>query len=331
MKKGPNNTSINELIVEKMAMLRQNGKFGTLHNYRGLLHFIEKHFGVLKAVDCNAAAVMRMKNLMSHLSTSTQASYLACLKSIWNYARYIGATGKTDYPFQKFAFEIDKVKVPRIQRRTESYLSIEDISKLYWHWFTIPEDKKFNISRKKTLGLFLLSYLGNGANVNDLLRLTYNTDWFNSNGKILSFIRHKTAEKSPVKVKIPVTDYLRPVLDFLASEPQRNEPVLGWFLRDVKIDDEENILKRVMYWNCYASKRVRYECKILGIRYDVSMTFARHTYSTTLHHLAAPFALVEKNLGHTGDGIAFNYIGQFSEQDLFKWNEMLITKKDLAN
>lgn len=324
MKKGPNNTSINELIVEKMAMLRQNGKFGTLHNYRGLLHFIEKHFGVLKAVDCNAAAVMRMKNLMSHLSTSTQASYLACLKSIWNYARYIGATGKTDYPFQRHSYEINKIRVPRIQRRMDSYLTIEQISALYHHWFTIPTDKKFNISRKKHLGLFLLSYLGNGANMNDLLRLTYNNDWFNSNGKVLSFIRHKTAEKSPVKVRIPVTHWLKPILDFIADEPVKNAPVLGSFLNGCQLDDEEKLLKKIMYHNTYSSKRVRYECKILGIRDDVSMTFARHSYATILNHLGCNFSLIEQCLGHILPGVSGHYIGNAPIETLIEMNEKLI-------
>lgn len=323
-KRKKSNATINELVCEKMAVLKSNGKYCTLHNYRALLHFIEKHFGVLKASDCDAAAVMRMKNLMAHLSPSTQASYFACLKSIWNYASYIGATGKTEYPFQRYAYELDKVRVPRIQRRTESYLTVSDMSMLYRHWFTIPDNGKRNKSRKMYLGLFLMSYLMNGANVNDIVRMTYNNDWYTSGGKILSFVRHKTADKSPVKVRVPLTDLLSPIFHFLSSEEKRNGPMFGGLLGGVRLDDEESLLRRVMYLNNYASKRVRSECKLLGIMEDVSMTFARHSYSTAMHHMGAPFALVENNLGHSGSGVAFNYIGSFSDSDLFKWNELLI-------
>ena len=179
------NATINELVCEKMAVLKSNGKYCTLHNYRALLHFIEKHFGVIKASDCDAAAVMRMKNLMAHLSPSTQASYFACLKSIWNYASYIGATGKTEYPFQRYAYELDKVKVPRIQKRTESYLTVSDMSRLYRHWMEIPVEGKRDRSRKTYLGLFLMSYLMNGANVNDIVRMRYNNDWYTSGGRML--------------------------------------------------------------------------------------------------------------------------------------------------
>ena len=325
-KGGQKTTSINELISEKIIMFRDNGKYGTANNYRSLLHFIEKNFGVLKATDCNAATVRQMKSIMSHLTSSTQSTYLSCLKSIWNYANYRGYTGKTEYPFQRHSFEIDKVKVPRVQRRTESYLSREDISKLYWHWFTIPTTNTFEISRKKYLGLFLFSYLGNGANVNDLLRLTYNADWWNTNGAVLSFIRHKTADKSPIKVRIPITKYLKPILDFIADAPQRNEPVLSKFLQGCALDDEENLLKKITYINNYATRRLRYECKVLGLREDVSMTFARHTFITVLNHCGCNFSLIEMAAGHVLPGVTGHYIGNAPIEKLFEMNENLIVE-----
>lgn len=318
------NTTVNELICEKIAMLKMQGKYPTARNYRALLHFIEKHFGLLKASECDAKCVMRMKMTMKDWSTSTQASYFACLKSIWNYAHYKGYTGKCDYPFQRHEYEIDKVKVPKTKRRTEHFLTREQISKLYRHWFEMPDEKVRDRNSKRYVALFLFSYLGNGANINDLLRMKYTNDWFNSEGKILSFIRHKTAEKSPVKVQIPVTKWLQPILDYISETPKRNGLVLSSFLGDIDPTDEEKLTLRIMYLNTYTSNRVRKVCKKLGLRDDVSVTFARHTYSTTLHHIGAPFALVERNLGHSGTDIAFNYIGSFSTEDLFKWNELLI-------
>lgn len=318
------NTTVNELICEKIAMLQMQGKYPTARNYKSLLHFIERHFGLLKASECDARCVMRMKMIMKDFSTSTQASYFACLKSIWNYAHYKGYTAKCEYPFQRHEYEIDKVRVPKTKRRTEHFLTREQMSALYRHWLSMPDGTKREASSKRYVALFLFSYLGNGANLNDLLRMRYNNDWFNSGGEILSFVRHKTAEKSPVKVQIPVTGWLRPILDYIADEPKRNGLVLSSFLGGVDPNDEERLSLRIMYINTWTSNRVRKACAALGLRDDVSVTFARHSYSTALHHIGAPFALVERNLGHSGTDIAFNYIGSFSTEDLFKWNELLI-------
>lgn len=322
--KGKKTTTVNELICEKIAILNLNGKVPTAKNYRALLHFIEKHFGLLPAADCDAACVMRMKTIMKDLSPSTQASYFACLKSIWNYAQYKGFTGKTEYPFQRHQYEIDKVKVPKTLKRTEHFLTIEQISKIYHYWFQMPDEKKLDKSRKRYVGLFLFSYLGNGANVNDLVRMKYNNDYWNSDGKILSFVRHKTEDKSPVKVTIPITSLLKPILDYIADKPSRNGLVLGSFMDETDINNNDDVYKRIMYLNNFTSVKVRQVCKKIGLRDDVCVTFARHSYSTALHHIGAPFALVEKCLGHSGSDIAFNYIGQFSNEDLFKWNEKLI-------
>lgn len=322
--KSKKTTTVNELICEKITVLKMQGKYPTASNYRALLHFIEKHFGLLPAADCDAKCVMRMKMIMKDWSTSTQASYFACLKSIWNYANYKGYTGKTDYPFQRHEYEIDKVKVPKTKKRTEHFLTVEQISRIYHHWFEMPDEKGKDKSCKMYVGLFLFSYLGNGANVNDLLRLKYNNDWYNSDGKILSFVRHKTADKSPVKVQIPVTRWLKPILDYIADEPTRNGNVLGWFLKETDTNDEESMFHRTMYVNSFTSVKVRNVCKILGLRDDVCVTFARHTYASVLNHLGCNFSQIEMALGHILPGVSSNYIGQVPIEKMFEMNEKLI-------
>lgn len=322
--KSKKTTTVNELICEKITVLRMNGKVPTARNYRALLHFIEKHFGLLKASDCDAACVMRMKTIMKDLSPSTQAGYLACLKSIWNYASYKGYTGRTEYPFQRHQFEIDKVRVPKTRKRTEHFLTIEQISKIYHHWFEMPDEKARDRSCKKYVGLFLFSYLGNGANVNDLIRLRYNNDWWNSDGKVLTFVRHKTEEKSPVKVTIPVTPLLKPILDYICDEPKRNGLVIGSFLGNVDINDGDALFKRIMYLNNFTSVKVRKVCKVLGLRDDVCTTFARHSFISVSNHLGFNFSTIEQMAGHTLPNVSGNYIGQVPNEKLFEIGNALI-------
>ena len=312
--------SINELICSKMENLKMNGQLNTAHNYRTLLHFIERNYGIVMASQCGPEFVQRMYRDMSGLSDSTKASYFAYFKAIWQFAEYMGYTGKAAFPFQRKAYEADKVRIPRMARRTEHYLTRDDMTRIYNYWKGMEDGV-----RKRYIAVFLFSYLANGANVADLLRLTYNTDWFSSGGRVLSFVRHKTASRTGIKVRIPVTNWLKDVMDYLADEPVRGMPVLGSFLNGADLRDEDRVMKRIMCVNNSTSKILRKELKKIGIREDICVTMARHSYSTAMHHIGCPFALVEQALGHSNGGnIAFNYIGHFNDDDLMKWNEMLI-------
>lgn len=310
--------TMNELVTSKMANLMAANKINTANNYRSLLHFLERNFGVVYCSDCTPGFVQKMDAAMAGLSPSTKATYFATFRAIWNYANYKGYTGKADYPFRTKSYEIDKVKVPKILRRSEWYASREEMSEIYRYWEGMDD-----CIRKRYIGLFLASYLCNGANLNDVVRLQYNNDWFSSGGTILSFVRKKTEERAPVKVRVPVTGWLRKILDYMADEPVRNGYVFGSFIRGWE-HSEKAMQKRVMTLNNSASKILKKELGKAGMRNDLSVTFARHSFSSALHHLGAPFALVEQAMGHSGGGVAFNYIASFSDKDLFKWSELLI-------
>lgn len=311
--------SINELICSKMESLLANGQINTAHNYRTLLHFIERNYGVVMASKCGPEFVQRMYRDMSGLSDSTKSSYFAYLKSIWNLAHYLGHTGRADFPFQRNSYEINKVKIPRMGKRSEHYLTREDMSRIFSYWKGMRD-----CIRKRYIAIFLFSYLGNGANVADLLRLTYNADWFSSGGRILTFVRHKTLSRTGLKVRIPVTEWLREVMDYVADEPVRGMPVLGSFLNGTDLRDEERMLKRVMCVNNSASKILRKELKKIGIREDVCVTMARHSFISVSNHLGFNFSLIESMCGHTLPGISGSYIGQAPIERLFEVGNALI-------
>lgn len=312
------NVTMNELIASKMVQLKSNNQINTSNNYRTLLHFIERNYGVVRCCDCGPEFVKRMEASMSSLSKSTRANYFACLKSIWYFANYKGYTCGAEFPFQRKSWESDKVKIPKMAKRTESWMTREEMTVLFQWWQGMKDGL-----RKRYIGMFLASYLMNGANVADLVRIRYNNDWFVTKGRVLTFVRHKTAEKSPVTVRVPVTEWLHSILEYMADEPVRGGLVFGSFTKGV-LPGEDALLKRIMSLNNGITKILRKELPKAGLRGDVSVTFARHSYSTVLNHLCAPFAMIEKALGHSGDGVGFNYIGAFSDDMLHQWNSQLI-------
>ena len=172
--------------------------------------------------------------------------------------------------------------------------------------------------------MFIDSYLCNGANVADLLRLKYDDEYYSSGKRILGFYRHKTINSSGVYVRVPVIDKLKMVIESIGDPETMNGLVFGSFLNDRDVDDSESVDSRVMYVNTYCSKVTRKVCAKLGIRTDTSVTFARHSYISRLHHIGAPYSLVERNAGHALSGVADNYIGEYDDEILFEWNNKLI-------
>lgn len=320
------NVSLNQLISEKIALCTSERRHNTALKYGALLRKVETNFGIVRASDMTPQFAIDFKSKleMSGCNNTTQASFLSCLRAIWNYAAYKGYVDSNEYMFRQKSYQLDRCPIPKCNKRVDSFLTKAEMTKLYNHIVGWKPKGKAEITARRMSALFMFSYLCNGCNLADALRMTYNQDYFRSGGKLLTFIRHKTASKTGVKVRVPVTEKLQKILDIIADKPSADRPVLGSFLGKVRLTDERAMTDRILYMNCYGSKRTREVCQSIGINVNVSMTFARHTYSTVLHHSGCPFYIVEKNMGHVCNDVAFNYIGDAPVEELFRWNELLL-------
>lgn len=313
--------SLNELLTEKMLIMRQEGR-ASHRNYRTLLRYIETRCGIVKMseVDSSFAANLHRMMRSDNKSASTIKTYFAILQSVTNYGAYLGCVKGDAKLTRSKSYELDKVKLEKPKKRQGSYFTKDDIKKLWEYWLSVGDTPK---GVKRWLGLFFASYLCNGCNMADLMRLRYDKEWMNSKGKLLGFYRHKVVNSSGIYVRVPVTENLKMVIDAIGDEYQFNGLVFGSFLNDVDVNDTEALELRIMYINTYASKVLRKVCKQLGIRDDCSFTFARHSYCTILNAEGVNYAVVERNLGHTL-GITDNYLGDIPAEKLFEANSHLL-------
>lgn len=313
----------NTLIQQKIDFLVADGRYGTANNYRNILHYIEQRYGLVECskITPHWATEFQMKMKKEGKSPSTINNYFSMITAIFNYGVYKGYCKMEDYPIQKAPWELDKPKKPAMLKRSESYLNKQQMQELFNHWKQMPTDKPYLLKRKKYVGLFLMSYLCNGANLADLLRLKYNPDYFNNDGKILTFHRQKVKARSNAKVTIPIIPQLKEIMDYLANEPVLNGHVLPF---SEGITDEVKMMKMVTYTNVRVRDVMNVVGKKLLGREGISITYARHSYSTVLHHAGCNFAMVEQNLGHSLNGVAGNYIGQQTIDELFKCNSNLL-------
>lgn len=313
--------SLNELLTEKMLVMRQEGR-ASHRNYRTLLRYIETRCGIVKMSDVDSAFAANLHRMMKsdNKSASTIKTYFAILQSVTNYGAYLGCVKGDAKLTRSKSYELDKVKLEKPKKRQGSYFTKDDIKKLWEYWCSIGDTPK---GVKRWLGLFFASYLSNGANMADLARLRYDKEWMNSKGQLLGFYRHKVVNTTGIYVRVPVTDQLKAVIEAIGDEYKPNGLVFSLFLNDVDITDTEALELRIMYINTYASKVLRKVCKQLGIRDDCSFTFARHSYCTILNSEGVNYAVIERNLGHTL-GITDNYLGDIPAEKLFEANEKLL-------
>lgn len=300
--------TLNELIQFKMSLLEMDEKVATYNSYRTLLAYIDKHYGDIPMNDVDTDFCRRLSNDLKSegKSPSTERTYYAMLTAIWNYASYKGYTSN-EFPFQKHSYELDKVKKPRPRKRNNCFLTKEQITSIYKLWL--------DLSDQYYVGLFLASYLSNGANLNDVLRFK----WC-ENQRLITFQRHKTMEKTDMVIKVPVIAPLEAIFNEIGQQYQPNTPIFP----DTPIDNEKLIHKHVMNTNNKVTKAIREIAPTLNLPENISTTWARHTFSTVMHQSNVPYAYTEMALGHTLDGVASNYIGGFSIEDSFKFNKNLL-------
>lgn len=314
------NRSLNELLTEKMLVMKAEGR-SSYRNYRTIIHYIESHYGIVQMKDVNPAFATRLHNLMKseRKSASTIKTYFALLQSIVNYGQYIGVFSGDAKLTRSKSYELDKVKLEKPRKRQGSYFSKDDIQKLWDYWIGLKTSK----GEKRWLGIFFASYLCNGCNAADLVRMRYDDEWRNSGGKTLGFHRHKVRNSSGAYVRVPVTEKLSIVIDEIGDEVNNGGLVFGSFLNDTDINDDDSVDLRVMYINTYASKVLKKVASKLGLRSDCSFCFARHSYCTILNGEGVNYAIIERNLGHSL-GITDNYLGDIPVEKLFEANEKLL-------
>lgn len=316
-----NERTLNELIVEKMVSLQNENRVGTNYNYRTLKNYIEKHYGIVQMKDVNPkwAVGFHAKMKAEGKSAATIKNYFALLQSITNYGAYIGCTEGDIKLTRSKSYEINKVRIEKPKTRRNKWLSREDIQKLWDYWINLPNKTK---GEKRWIGLFLASYLCNGCNCADLVRLRYDDEYFNSGKKVLGFYRKKVERTSGAYSRIPIIDKLKTVIEIIGDEEEYGGLVFGSYLDGVDPADGVEMAKQVMYLNSYSSKVLKNVCKKLGIRDDASFGFARHSYCTNLNHAGVNYAIIEKNMSHSL-GITDNYLGDISIDALFDANSKL--------
>lgn len=220
---------------------------------------------------------------------STVGCYLRALRTVYNAAIKRGDINNKHYPFKEYT-------IPRAIR-SKSALYPQQVQAFFN--YNPPTE-----AGKKAKAFFFFSYLMNGMNTSDILRLRYK----NIVGDKLIFERQKTIDtSSEVKpIVCYLHDYVRDIIKQYGNPLTQNSyifPVLN------NLSKEEEIHAAIKYFKRQTNRVLNRMKKHLGFEGELNLGVARHSFSTKLKIDKVPTSHISDMLGHSSISVTEHYMG----------------------
>lgn len=291
---------------EYLQAKREEGKAGSARCSGDVKSRFIKDMGESVALtDIDRNFVQRWVRSMKKggLSTTTIAIDLRTFRTIVNIAIERGLiNGNTKEMFKDTGYN-------KVCSRKHEFLDVATMRKLYNFWeadkAVDADGKELFLPREKhaifrDLGLFLFMYLGDGQNLADTLRLTYDGWYFATHGKQLRFLRHKTRDRneSASEVIFPVTPELQKIIDKYGNKPEQGKRVFPIMSEFITPEKEVWVIQR---YNRYIREHMAKIAELLGMEQCPTATWARHSFATNLNNSGAvPYKYISDSMGHSG-------------------------------
>jgi integrase/recombinase XerD len=309
LSKGKKN-SIFTAFDNKIEELLSAGQIGTASSYQCSLNSIQKYTTKdLKYSDITLDWVKKYEaHLLSEEKTRTTIKfYIGCLRSILNEGRENKIITDSQYPFGKGKFEIKTGTGRKLA------LTLAQIDKVLKHELDSDNERRMR-------DLWFFSYLTNGINFSDMLRLKYKDI---ADGEI-HFHRQKTIRTTKDQKEIVATllPEMKEIIRKWGNPNKRPDNYIFPFLtKDMDAATEKRIIQNVIR---LCNKKMADISKEL--KYSTISTYtARHSYATVLKRSGANLAFISESLGHSDLRTTENYLSSFEKEERAK-NAELLTK-----
>lgn len=282
-----------------IAELNSNDQVGTAISYQNSVNTLLRFRPALRFEEVTKEFLNDFERWMlaKKRSISTVGMYLRTLRSIFNIAIEAGRVRPEFYPFGKRRYVIPT------GRNVKKALTIDQIKKIVEY----PTDP--GSIPDKCRDFWILSYLCNGMNMADILRLR----WSNLSPDTITFAREKTKRtkrENPVNIVVVRNARINAILDKWC---QKGDDNTGGLLFDVLSDTDHPVVarKKVQLFIHMVNDNMR----PLGedLKFDLPLTtyVARHSFATILVRNGAPLALAKQTLGHASITTTEKYFAGF--------------------
>ena len=300
--------TLSNLFDRYIAIHNKKGSVGTAISYRTTKNSLLEYKKSLSLFDITPAFLEEYEAYMLNRkkSLSTVGIYLRQLRSIFNDSISRSLISKDNYPFGK-----NKYVIP-VSANTKKALSSEDLQAL----LNQAPDKK---EEQKALDFWILSYLCNGMNFCDILRLKPE----NIDGDFITFIRAKTKNTkkgSQQQIKVPIHPRAKVIIerwkcdlpDALYIFPVLKE---GHTPIQVKYLIQDFIKNNNKYMDVI---RLR-----LGISQKCNTYSCRHSFATVLKRKNVNTEYISESLGHSSILTTSAYLASFEDKTKVEFSNLL--------
>jgi integrase len=242
----------------------------------------------------------------SPASITTVGIYLRHLRAIFNEAIEEGVT--KCYPFGKKRYVIPAGKGVK-----KAILKAEVLKIIGYNKFS-------NEFEQRSKDFWVFSYLSNGLNINDILRLKWSD--IDLKRGTFTFVREKTKRTNKQNQKgihVMLGDIQLQIIKRWSSK--ETEYVFPFIRPEMSVKRKRAIVKQFTDVNNGWMKKIGEKLQIDSL---LGTYVARHSYSTILNQNNTPISLISKSLGHSSIATTEAYLGSFEDEQIQGYMEALV-------
>jgi site-specific recombinase XerD len=279
------------IVVQK----KETGRIGTATGYE----YAKKSLKVFTGVEILPFKKITVKFLKEYenwmlfkgKTTTTIGMYLRNVRHLYNNAVKSNIVKKSVYPFGR-----DKYQIPT-SNSVKKALTNEELKKLFSYQ---PEE---NSPEHMYYDLWLFSYLCNGMNVKDIVRLKYS----NIQGESIIFVRAKTENttKERTEIEAILTPITKQIIDRWGNKPVLSASYIFPFLdKEMTAEQQHKAKSQVVQ---QINKYIKRVASKIGIETKLTTYVARHSYTSKLLQAGISIEFLRQQLGHTDSKTTLSY------------------------
>lgn len=303
--------SVNTAIRAKIDILKNEGRIGSMRTYENTLVLVERFGG--KNIQFSSITVSWLKRCeqewLKDKKYTTIGIHFRNIRTIMNDAKRAGIIKESQYPFGKGKFEI------KIGEAHKKALSTTQLRKIFEYKTEIQTTMRYR-------DLWIMSYLCNGINITDLVKLRFS----NIINDEICFVRQKTSRTAKMRreIKVIVTDDIRGIINKWGNKPKPDNYIFPYLKGNESPIEQKSIIEDLI-------KRINKRMKVIGEELgigNITTYTARHSYATVLKRSGANIAYISESLGHTDLKTTESYLASFEREERVK-NAALLTQFSL--
>lgn len=300
--------TLSSLFDRYIAIQNKKGSVGTAISYKTTKNSLQEYIKNLSLFDITPDFLQEYEDYMlsKKKSLSTVGIYLRQLRSIYNDSISRNLISQDNYPFGK-----NKYVIP-VSTNTKKALSSEDLKALFNH----SPDK---IEEQKALDFWILSYLSNGMNFCDILRLKPE----NIKGDFITYIRSKTKNTkkgSQQQIKVSIHRRAKEIINRWKSDLPDAYYIFPVLKEDLTPIQVKYLIQDFIKNNNKHMEAVRLR---LEISQKCNTYSCRHSFATFLKRKFVSTEYISESLGHSSVSTTSAYLATFEDKTKVEYSNLL--------